>query len=156
MSAPQWISPIQVTKLAILNIAFDTKDSYKSKEIDFNLALNIGKGTPVINESEYRCNYILEVVPFWFDPKTKDEAFSARCKIGIEVSSPIEILKDFDEEHRDRFIAANAVSLAYGKIRAILESITAESPVGRQSIPTVNPYEVVESMEQADKSNNDL
>ena len=49
-------------------------------------------------------------------------------------------------DKRDEFVLANAVSIAYGKIRSIIENMTAESAVGRQTIPAIDPYALVSSL----------
>ena len=41
---------------------------------------------------------------------------------------------------------ANTVSIAYGKIRAVVENITAESIVGKQTLPAIDPYGFVSSL----------
>ena len=59
---------------------------------------------------------------------------------SIVVAIPKTAFETIEKEEKDYFIAANAVSIAYGKIRAVIENITAESIVGKQTILTIDPY----------------
>ena len=43
-------------------------------------------------------------------------------------------------EHKARWLEANAVSLLYAKARAYVEYVTAMSPFGVHSLPTIDPY----------------
>ena len=43
-------------------------------------------------------------------------------------------------EHAERWLEANAVSLLYAKARAYVEYVSAMSPFGVHSLPTIDPY----------------
>ena len=43
-------------------------------------------------------------------------------------------------EHAERWLEANAVSLLYDKVRAYVEYVSAMSPFGAHSLPTIDPY----------------
>ena len=45
-----------------------------------------------------------------------------------------------EEERRARWLEANAASLLYFKARAYVEYVTAMSPFGVHSLPTIDPY----------------
>lgn len=102
-------------------------------------------------EDMFICKCILECIGNWTcDKKESTESiFSASCKLSVVVAIP---KTAFEKEEKDYFIAANAVSIAYGKIRAVIENITAESIVGKQTILTIDPYTFSISAKNAAKN----
>lgn len=45
-----------------------------------------------------------------------------------------------EAEHTARWLEANAVSLLYAKARAYVEYVSAMSPFGAPSLPTIDPH----------------
>lgn len=105
-------------------------------------------------EDMFICKCILECIGNWTcDKKESTESiFSASYKLSVVVAIPKTAFETIEKEEKDYFIAANAVSIAYGKIRAVIENITAESIVGKQTIPTIDPYTFSISAKNAAKN----
>lgn len=69
--------------------------------------------------------------------------------MGITVAIPDSAFEgDFPVDRINRIVNANAVSIVYGKIRSFIEDMTAQSSVGRQIIPAIEPYALLDSLEE--------
>lgn len=62
-------------------------------------------------------------------------------------------LQGCSSEECQLHLSANAVSLAYEKIRSVIEMVTAESPVGKQILPTIAPYNFLEALKSKSVQN---
>ena len=56
------------------------------------------------------------------------------------VSADQKVALNIKAEHTARWLEANAVSLLYAKARAYVEYVSAMSPFGVHSLPTIDPY----------------
>lgn len=147
MSVGNWLSPVQIVDSKVLGLNLSVADGFEGGETRFSLTMNSSLGAPTIVDGNYVCKCVLEAVGNWaVDEEGAEPAFSASCKLGIVIAVPEAALKPVLEDERDTFVFANTVSIAYGKIRSIIESVTAESVVGRQTIPAIDPYAFVDSL----------
>lgn len=147
MSNGNWLSPVQIADSKVLGLNLSVADGFKGGETHFSLTMNSSLSAPTIVEGNYACKCVLEAVGNWtVDEEDTKPAFSASCKLGIVIAVPEAALEPVPESERDTFVVANAVSIAYGKIRSIIENMTAESVVGRQTIPAIDPYAFVDSL----------
>lgn len=105
-------------------------------------------------EDMFICKCILECIGDWTCGKKEsaESIFSASYKLSVVVAIPKTAFETIEKEEKDYFITGNAVSIAYGKIRAVIENITAESIVGKQIIPTIDPYTFSISAKNAAKN----
>lgn len=142
----QWISPVRILDLTLLGISFNIDEEFTNEEIDLSFTVNFTAGEFDEQEESLSCRYTLENILKWNIKGTDKEAFNASCKVGIYISVPKDVVSDFSEEEKQQYLSANAVSLAYGKIRSEIESITAETPVGKQVLPAIAPYEFLASL----------
>lgn len=149
MSVGNWLSPVQIVDSKVLGLNLLIMDGFEGGETHFSLTINSALDTPIVNEDKYVCKCMLEAIGDWsVDEDGSEPAFTASCKLGIVIALPEAMLKSSPEDERNVFIAANAVSIAYGKIRSIIENITAESVVGRQTIPAIDPYAFVDALNE--------
>lgn len=149
MSADSWLSPVQIVDSRILGLNLSVADGFAGGETHFFLTMNSSVAAPSVIEGSYVCRCSLEAVGEWsVDKEGTVPAFSASCKLGITIAVPEGALERVPEGSRDRFVAANAVSIAYGKIRSMVEGMTSESIVGRQTIPAIDPYAFIDSVAQ--------
>lgn len=146
MSEAQWISPVRIVDTTLLGVSFDIDEDYSNEEVDLSFTINFSSGEFEELKNEFACRYIFEIILTWTIKESSKKAFGASCKVGIYISIPNEPLKDFNEEEKRQYLSANAISLAYGKIRSTIESVTAETPVGKQILPTIAPYEFLSSL----------
>lgn len=145
--AENWLSPVQIVDSKVLGLNLSVADGFEGGETHFSLTMNSSLGAPTIVDGNYVCKCVLEAVGNWaVDEEGAEPAFSASCKLGIVIVVPKAALEPVLEDERDTFVVANTVSIAYGKIRSIIESVTAESVVGRQTIPAIDPYAFVDSL----------
>ena len=92
-----------------------------------------------------RCEVILEAALDRVRKKSNVPIhFVASAKVGVTIAIPLEAIGDLSEAKCLEYARANGISIAYGKIRSIIESITAESLVGKQTIPPIDPYMLLE------------
>lgn len=147
MSTESWLSPVQIVNSRILGLNFSIADGFAGGETHFFLTMNSSIAAPSVIEGSYVCRCALEAVGEWsVDEGGATPAFSASCKLGITIAVPEDALGRVPEGGRDRFVAANAVSIAYGKIRSVIEGMTSESIVGRQTLPAIDPYAFIDSV----------
>lgn len=148
MSEAQWISPVRIIDTTLLGVSFDIDEDFSNEEVDLSFTINFSSGEfeELELENEFACRYIFEIILTWKIKESRKKAYGASCKVGIYISIPNELLQDFNKTKKRQYLSANAVSLAYGKIRSTIESITAETPVGKQIIPTIAPYEFLSSL----------
>jgi hypothetical protein len=78
----------------------------------------------------------------------RPDAASVRRRGVLTIGIPEDAFEEgLAEDRRIRIIDANALSLVYGKIRSFVEDLTSQSPVGRQTIPAIDPYALLQSLE---------
>lgn len=147
MNNGSWLSPVQIADSKVLGLNLSVADGFEGGETHFSLTMNSSLDAPTIIDGNYACKCMLEAVGNWtVDENGTEPAFSASCKLGIVISVPETALDSAPKDERTTFVVANAVSIAYGKIRSIIENMTAESIVGRQTIPAIDPYAFVDSL----------
>lgn len=146
MSELQWISPVRIIDVSLLGVSFDIDEAYSNEKVDLSFTINFSSGEYEELENELACRYIFEDILTWEIKESGNKAYGASCKVGIYISVPNESLREFDENEKKQYLSANAVSLAYGKIRSTLENITAETPIGKQILPTIAPYDFLASL----------
>ena len=64
--------------------------------------------------------------------------------VMVTIAIPLKAIEGLPEDRCLEYARANGISIAYGKIRSIIESITAESLVGKQTLPPIDPYALLE------------
>lgn len=147
MSNGNWLSPVQIVDSKVLGLNFLITDGFEGGKTHFSLTLNSSLDAPIVVENNYVCKCVLEAVGNWaIDENGVEPAFTASCKLGIMITVPETSLESVPADERDLFVVANAVSIAYGKIRSSIENVTAESIVGKQTIPTIDPYAAASSL----------
>ena len=147
MSAGNWLSPVQIVDSKVLGLNLSIADGFEGGETHFSLTMNSSLGAPAVIDGNYACKCVLEAVGNWtVNEDSTDSAFSTSCKLAIVIAVPEGALESVPVGERDTFVVANTVSIAYGKIRSIIENMTAESIVGRQTIPAIDPYAFVDSL----------
>lgn len=153
MSEGNWISPVEIVDSKVLGVNLSIADGFSGGETHLSLTMNSSFASPMMDDGNRVCKCVLEAVGDWtIDEKGDAPALSASCKLGIVVAIPEVSLSAVDEGEREAFVMANTVSIAYGKIRAIVENITAESIVGKQTLPAIDPYGFVASLKSKEDS----
>ncbi|WP_302936499.1 hypothetical protein [uncultured Senegalimassilia sp.] len=147
MSLNNWISPVEIVDSKVLGLNLTMADGFSGGETFLSITMNSSFAPPKLADGNRACKCVLEAVGNWsIDEGGLEPAFSASCKLGIVVSIPEASLSNVQESEREAFVMANTVSIAYGKIRAVVESITAESAMGKQTLPAIDPYGFVASL----------
>lgn len=149
MTSGSWLSPIQIVDCSLLGARLDIDLGIECEGADLALTVNTAFEHSEGASDDLLCRSILEVFANWIDNRqaSKKTVFSASCKMGLLISMPASSFDmDITEEERHRFLEANSVSLAYGKIRAFVEDLTAQSTVGKQTLPAIDPLALLESI----------
>ena len=146
MSRNNVLSPVKILDSKVLGVEFKTinEETEKSGPEDL-LATKYGRGRSFIENECLRCEVILEAALDRVRKKSNVPIhFVASAKVGVTIAIPLEAIGDLSEAKCLEYARANGISIAYGKIRSIIESITAESLVGKQTIPPIDPYMLLE------------
>lgn len=146
MSRNNVLSPVKILDSKVLGVEFKTinEETEKSEPEDL-LATKYGRGRSFIENECLRCEVILEAALDRVRKKSNVPIhFVASAKVGVTIAIPLEAIGDLSEARCLEYARANGISIAYGKIRSIIESITAESLVGKQTIPPIDPYMLLE------------
>lgn len=146
MSRNNVLSPVKILDSKVLGVEFKTinEETEKSGPEDL-LATKYGRGRSFIENECLRCEVILEAALDRVRKKSNVPIhFVASAKVGVTIAIPLEAISDLSEAKCLEYARANGISIAYGKIRSIIESITAESLVGKQTIPPIDPYMLLE------------
>lgn len=146
MSTKNPLAPIKILDSKILGVEFKLFDAVEDKDDFENMFITKYKrGRSFIENDCLRCEAVLEVVIKREYKKLESSTFFiASCKVGITTATPLKSIENFSEAESEQITRANGISIAYGKIRSIIESITAESLVGKQTIPPIYPYALLE------------
>lgn len=147
MSSKNALSPVKIIDSKVLGVEFKMLDEEADKEGHENLLVTkYARGRTFIENNCLRCEGILEAI-LKHANKEKDEPiyFTASAKVGITIAIPLKSLENLSEEEGITYARGNGISIAYGKIRSIIESITAESLVGKQTLPPISPYALLEN-----------
>lgn len=146
MSRNNVLSPVKILDSKVLGVEFKTIDEEKEKsEPEDLLATKYGRGRSFIENECLRCEVILEAALDRVRKKSNVPIhFVASAKVGVTIAIPLKAIGDLSEARCLEYARANGISIAYGKIRSIIESITAETLVGKQTIPPIDPYALLE------------
>ena len=141
MSRNNVLSPVKILDSKVLGVEFKTinEETEKSGPEDL-LATKYGRGRSFIENECLRCEVILEAALDRVRKKSNVPIhFVASAKVGVTIAIPLEAIGDLSEARCLEYARANAISKAYGKIRSINESNTAESLEGKQTNPPIDP-----------------
>ena len=150
MTRGAWLSPVRLVNSTLLGTTVHIATEYDGGTPIVTMSLSLQtehlEKRGVMNV--YRCVFGFNGV--WHEPDNIDNvAFTITCSMGITVAIPDSAFEsDFPAERINRVVDASAVSLVYGKVRCFIEDMTAQSSVGRQVIPAIDPYALLDSLEE--------
>ena len=147
-----WLSPISIVDSKILDFSFETMGDPNGVEVDNTVSVSLTHGGNTDNGDIRTCKCVLNVDSSWLSKDDQTPLYRASCRLGIVISAPKEYLGQVPEEEADIYLTTNAVSIAYGKIRDAIESVTAESVMGRLSIPLIQPRTLVEEFKKQEEN----
>lgn len=151
MSETTWISPVSILDSKILRVSFRVNEDAKLSRARCSLTMSASIDAPSVSEDRLVGKCVLSASGDWFsDDEHEAPAFVSSGEVGIVVAVDLEAVAELNDDEKAEYVSANALSLAYGKIRACIEMITAESPVGRQTLPAIDPYALLESLQGED------
>ena len=149
MTKNNWLSPVQLLDSSLLGSSFQLNLDYggSSPIVSMTVSVQIEHPENTDGLNLARCVFVFDGK--WHEQDNAENiAFTASCSMGNVVSIPDAAFSgDISPEQKRRIADANAVSLVYGKIRSFIEDLTAQSPVGRQTIPAIDPYALLDSFE---------
>lgn len=134
-----WLSPVQIIDSSLLSLNFSMGPGCSGEAGPLVFTLDVEFDDPDQRDDATICVGVVK-----FDGEVEghgeDEGgslFAVSCALGIAVEVDNRVLRESLESYTGQ-IKANALALAYGKIRSIIESVTAQSVVGKQTIPAIN------------------
>lgn len=153
MMSGNWFSPVQIENSSVLAAGFKVEPVPTGCKTQVSMNVSAWFDHHDAGEESYMCDCILHVLSALKSQDGDSEFFSTECKLGMTISCPMGYFpEDSPIEERKLFLEANVVSLAYGKIRSFIENMTAESEIGRQTIPAIDPYALIESLKEDEQS----
>lgn len=141
-----WISPAQIVDSTLLSLSFDVHLDHLDESAPLSFTLDTEFDRLEREETVTNCVGIVKFDGSWGNAEEGETAFTISCILGIAIDVDNSVLGE-DVEDDALIIRANALSLAYGKIRALIESTTAQSIVGKQTIPAINAQAYFEASE---------
>lgn len=149
-----WLSPVQLLDSALLKVNFDVKTEYSADTPVLSMTVSLQTEHLEKREGLFISRCVFEFSGTWHEPgEVNNIAFIIACSMGITVAIPESSFDaDYPKDRINRVVDANAVSLVYGKIRSFIENMTSQSVVGRQIIPAIEPYALLESLGEQSSS----
>lgn len=141
-----WLSPVQIIDSPLLAFDFDFNISPEQSDHAGPLSFTLDAvfDDPEQGDETTTCVGVVKFEGEWEGKQEGETLFTILCVLGIAIDVDNNVL-DGEINGYTRQIKANALALAYGKIRSIIESITAQSMVGKQVIPAINAQAYFES-----------
>lgn len=109
----------------------------------------VRRSVPVIDEQQKRVvlDYHLSVKTSASIDDAPEKSLDIALVVDGRVSADQKATLHMETEDVERWLEANAVSLLYAKARAYVEYISAMSPFGVYSLPTIDPYAFLDGLE---------
>lgn len=150
MSDSAWFSPVQILDSALLGASFSMNAGYSADAPVLTMTVTLQTERPDKQGELNLGRCVFGFIGVWHEPDNQENsAYTINCSMGITVAIPDGAFEEgFSDERKARVVDANAVSLVYGKIRSFIEDLTVQSPVGRQTIPAIEPYALLRSLEE--------
>ena len=98
------------------------------------------KSTGIASEGRILLDYRLSVRTKASVGGTSERVLDVELIVDGRVSADQKVALNMKAEHTSRWLEANAVSLLYAKARAYVEYVSAMSPFGVHSLPTIDPH----------------
>ena len=141
MSDGNWLSPVRLLDSLVLGLNLDINQEFDGEATGITITLNTSFDELDRSEEFVLCRGVVEAVQTVTDAIDADKvAFTVSCSLGILVGMPLAALvEDVDDAVLKPMLEMNAISLGYGKVRAVIEDITAQSILGRVTLPGLDP-----------------
>lgn len=158
MTKDEWLSPVRILNTELLGTRLEIIRN--SDVASPTLSVSVSLRTEHLEKTEgvYAAKCIFEFGGVWHDPEDADiVAYRIECAMGITIAIPDSAFEEgFPVDKIWRFVDANAVSLVYGKIRSFIEDMTAQSSIGKQTIPAIEPIALLSALaEDPEKPSSD-
>lgn len=149
MTSTPWLSPVRIVDSSLLGTAFEINSEYHADAPILTVTVGVENEHP---EKQGELNIgrcVFTFLGVWHEPDNRENvAYTINCTMGITVAIPDSAFEEgLSADRRIRIVDGNAVSLVYGKIRSFIEDLTSQSPIGRQIIPAIEPYTLLQSLE---------
>ena len=156
MSDTAWFSPVQILDSALLGTSFTINAEYNGDAPVLTMTVTLQNERPDKQGEMNLGRCVFGFLGVWHEADNQENiAYTINCSMGITVAIPDNAFEDgCPEERKTCVVDANAVSLVYGKIRSFIEDLTVQSPVGRQTIPAIEPYALLRSLEEKQAKEN--
>ena len=141
-------SPVRIINTAVLGASFSIDD--EAEEIGDFAALTISCTItdPDPNIPAPNCKRILDITCEWYEnQESHRKTCEANCKLGIVVAYEQALGYHLVQSEIDDYLNTQAIEIAYSKIRTYIEAMTAESPIGKFTLPVIDAGEYVRSIE---------
>ncbi|MBR3160718.1 MAG: hypothetical protein IKG18_08405 [Atopobiaceae bacterium] len=156
MTSTPWLSPVRILDSSLLGTAFAINSDYNASTPILTVTVGLENEHPEKRDdlNVGRCVFAFSGV--WHEPDNSENvAYTIDCTMGITIAIPDSAFEEgFSKERKIRALNGNAVSLVYGKIRSFIEDLTSQSPIGRQIIPAIEPYALIQSLEDRNIESN--
>lgn len=139
------LSPVQISYLYVTDLSFHIEDS-PADSMEVGVSVSYTRDEVKLEGGVASLEMRVAIEAGMHETASPDDvrlATSAVVRIGVTADVP----GDENDEAFERFLAANAVSLAYSHARTAISSTSGLSPAGAFLIPGISPYAVVDEVE---------
>lgn len=145
-------SPIELDYAYVTNAIFQIADAPDFNQSSYELEIGRPEPKPKVEtNAEARTKELVYQLLIKFsvsNSKTGEPLLTTSLTVTGKVSVKQELVKENRAEEVDRWMEANAVSLLYSKAKAYAEYLTAMSPLGLYTLPTIDPYAYIDGIEE--------
>lgn len=149
-------SPLDLDYAYITDVEFHMADAGNSQNRSYTLELGRPDPKPSVTreETENRdaLDYRLKVRYKVDDADSGQELAEAFLTVVGRVTADRSFTRNHEAAEIDTWMEANAVTLLYAKAKASFEYLTAMSPIGVQTLPTIDPYAYLSGLDEQEES----
>ena len=149
-------SPLDLVYSYVTNVEFRINDALDCANRSY--LLEIGRPDPkprvMRDDIEDRdvLDYRLKIQYSIENADSGQELISAFFTVVVSVAADGSITESHEAAEINQWMEANAISLLYAKAKASFEYMTAMSPVGIQTLPTIDPYTYMNELDEDSES----
>ncbi|PIU26014.1 MAG: hypothetical protein COW32_02860 [Candidatus Aquicultor secundus] len=126
------IAKLKMLDYTIFKLAFEVSPAFQKEPSQVELGLDSNVGINKDNELNYRIDIIIKI--------NEDELAyeEAGFRLSAELAGIFEFAPETTKEEIDKMIGLNGLSMLFSTARGVIAQLTAQSPIGKFVLPSVN------------------
>lgn len=126
------VAKLKMLDYTVFKFAFEVSPTYHEEPSQVELGMDFNVGVNTDNELNYRID--LSIVINESEPAYEEAGF----RLSMELAGIFEFVPETSKEERDRMIGLNGLSMLFSTARGVVAQLTAQSPIGKYVLPSVN------------------